>query len=53
MGRKHRIRVYGKQRNNIDPAALAQVLILLGRHRHQQHLRRLGKDVKRSRSGRA
>jgi hypothetical protein len=32
----YRIRVYGKQRKNIDPALLAQVVILLGRHLHQQ-----------------
>ena len=31
MGRQFRIRVYGAQRHNIDPALLAQVVILLGR----------------------
>lgn len=36
MSRRFRIRVYGKQRNNIDPALLAQVVILFGRHLHQQ-----------------
>ena len=36
MGRQYRIRVYGKQRKDIDPALLAQVVILFGRHLHQQ-----------------
>jgi hypothetical protein len=36
MSRQYRIRVYGKQRKNIDPALLAQVVILFGRHLHQQ-----------------
>jgi hypothetical protein len=37
---KHRIRVYGTQRTRIDPAALAQVLIAVGRDRHQRLMRR-------------
>jgi hypothetical protein len=37
MNRQYHIRVYGTQRQNIDPALLAQVVILLGRHLHQQH----------------
>lgn len=36
MTRQYRIRVYGTQRNNIDPALLAQVVILLGRQLQQQ-----------------
>lgn len=40
MRRKHRIRIYGKQRKNIDPVALAEVLIALGRDLHQRRLRR-------------
>jgi hypothetical protein len=36
MSRQYRIRVYGTQRKNIDPALLAQVVILLGRHLQQQ-----------------
>jgi hypothetical protein len=36
MSRQYRIRVYGTQRKNIDPALLAQVVILFGRHLHQQ-----------------
>jgi hypothetical protein len=36
MSRQYRIRVYGKQRKDIDPALLAQVVILLGRHLHHQ-----------------
>lgn len=36
MPRQFRIRVYGTQRKNIDPALLAQVVILFGRHLHQQ-----------------
>ena len=36
MSRRFRIRVYGKQRNNIDPALLAHIVILFGRHLHHQ-----------------
>jgi hypothetical protein len=36
MNRHYRIRVYGTQRKNIDPALLVQVVILFGRHLHQQ-----------------
>jgi hypothetical protein len=36
MGHHFRIRVYGTQRKNIDPALLAQVVILLGRHLQQR-----------------
>lgn len=36
MGQQFRIRVYGTQRKNIDPALLAQVVILLGRHLQQR-----------------
>lgn len=36
MSGRYRIRVYGKPRKDIDPALLAQVVILLGRHLHQQ-----------------
>jgi hypothetical protein len=36
MSRQYRIRVYGKQRKDIDPALLAQVVILFGRHLQQQ-----------------
>lgn len=41
MPRQFHIRVYGAQRKNIDPALLAQLVILFGRHlaqqRQQQH----------------
>lgn len=37
MPRQFRIRVYGAQRNNIDPALLAQLVILFGRHLHEKH----------------
>lgn len=37
MGRQFYIRVYGKQRQDIDPALLAQVVILFGRQLHQHH----------------
>ncbi len=40
MGRQFHIRVYGKPRKNPDPALLAQVVILLGRHLHQQRQQR-------------
>lgn len=41
MGHQFRIRVYGAQRKNIDPALLAQVVILLGCHLQQrQHSHR-------------
>lgn len=36
MGRQFRIRVYGKQRKDVDPALSAQVVILFGRQLHQQ-----------------
>lgn len=36
----YRIRVYGKPRKDIDPALLAQVVILLGRHLRQQRQKR-------------
>jgi hypothetical protein len=36
MSRQYRIRVYGKQRKDIDPVLLAQVVILFGRHLQQQ-----------------
>jgi hypothetical protein len=43
MGQRFRIRVYGAQRKNIDPALLAQVVILYGHHlqkqRHHQQQR--------------
>lgn len=39
MGRDYRIRVYGRQRKQIDPCQLAQVLILLGRHMYDQNQR--------------
>lgn len=37
MSRQFRIRVYSKQRHNIDPALLAQVVILFGRPLHQRN----------------
>jgi hypothetical protein len=40
MSRQFRIRVYGKQRKDIDPALLAQIVILFGRHLHQQKNRK-------------
>jgi hypothetical protein len=40
MSRQYRIRVYEKQRKNIDPALLAQVVILFSRHLQQQQQRR-------------
>jgi hypothetical protein len=36
MGRQFRIRVYGQPRPHPDPALLAHIVILLGRHLHQQ-----------------
>jgi hypothetical protein len=36
MERQFRIRVYGKQRQDIDPALLAQIVILFGRQLHHQ-----------------
>lgn len=49
MPRQCRIRVYGAQRHNIDPALLAQVVILLGRHlhhqRHHQHNHRAAQEA--------
>lgn len=36
MSRQYRIQVYGQRRQNIDPALLAQVVILFGRHLNQQ-----------------
>jgi hypothetical protein len=48
MSRQFRIRVCGKQRHNIDPALLAQVVILFGRHLHQrnqQHNQRAAQDA--------
>lgn len=48
MGKQYRIRVYGRQRKNIDPHRLAQVLILLGRHLYEQqqpHRRTIPNDV--------
>lgn len=42
MNRHYRIRVYGTQRKNIDPALLAQVVILFGRHLQQQRLQATG-----------
>lgn len=41
MNRRYRIRVYGAQRKNIDPALLAQVVILFGRHLQQQRQQRM------------
>lgn len=37
MPRQFRIRVYGAQRRNIDPALLAQLMILFGRHLNEKH----------------
>lgn len=37
MPRQFRIRVYGAQRKNIDPALLAQLVILFGRHLREKH----------------
>lgn len=42
MSRQFRIRVYGQQRHNIDPALLTQVVILLGRHLHHHQQQRRG-----------
>ena len=60
MGRRYRIRIYAKPRENPDPAMLAQVVVLLARQlqRQQQqhgkeHQHHQGKNVRRSRSGRA
>ena len=38
MARRYRIRVYGKARENPDPAMLAQIVILIGRRLHAEHL---------------
>ncbi len=38
MGRAYRIRVYGKARENPDPAMLAQIVILIGRRLHAEQL---------------
>lgn len=38
MGRRYRIRVSGKARENPDPAMLAQIVILIGRRLHAEHL---------------
>jgi hypothetical protein len=37
MARRYRIRVYGKARENPDPAMLAQIVILIGRRLHAEH----------------
>ena len=49
MSRQYRIRVYGTQRNNIDPALLAQVVILFGRHLQQQQQQRKPRVAGRNR----
>lgn len=36
--RAYRIRVYGKARENPDPAMLAQIVILIGRRLHAEQL---------------
>jgi hypothetical protein len=38
--RGHRIRIYGRQRANIDAVKLANILILLGRDMHHRHVKR-------------
>ena len=38
MGQRYRIRVLGKPRENPDPAMLAQIVILIGRRLHAEHL---------------
>lgn len=38
MGKRYRIRVSGKARENPDPALLAQIVILIGRRLHAEHL---------------
>lgn len=53
MGHQFRIRVYGAQRKNIDPALLAQVVILLGRHLQQQNQQSNRRDADHSKSGKA
>jgi hypothetical protein len=50
MSRQYRIRVYGKQRKDIDPALLAQVVILFGRHLHQQQQQQSTQDATADRS---
>jgi hypothetical protein len=39
MGKRYQILVFGKQRRNVDPSMLAQVLILVGQRlaRKRQH----------------
>jgi hypothetical protein len=38
MARRYRIRVYGKARENPDPAMLAQIVILIGRRLQAEQL---------------
>lgn len=38
MRRVYRIRVLGKPRENPDPAMLAQIVLLIGRRLHTEHL---------------
>ncbi len=38
--RGHRIRIYGRQRTQVDPVKLANVLILLGRDMHTRKIAR-------------
>jgi hypothetical protein len=49
MARQYRIRVYGKQRKDIDLALLAQVVILLGRQLQQQRQRQDSRTMKAAR----
>jgi hypothetical protein len=54
MSRQVRIHVYGKQRQDIDPVLLAQVVILFGRHLHQrnqQHNHQAAIDATASQEG--
>jgi hypothetical protein len=49
MSNNYHTRVYGKPCKNIDPIPMTQVVILLGRHLHQQHQRLHHQDPDRDR----
>ena len=48
MGKRYRIRVSGKARENPDPMMLAQIVILIGRRLHAEHLRQQTAQAKGS-----